>query len=52
MGILGQGWNREDRGMFSTEQRTKTIETFIKHDHSYADTTAELGYPTKSMLRI
>ena len=38
--------------MFSTEQRTKAIETFIKYDHSHADTIAELGYPTRSTLRI
>ena len=37
--------------MFSTEQRRVAIETFIKFDHSYADTVAELGYPTKTCLR-
>ena len=29
--------------MFSEEQRRVAIETFIKYDHSYADTVAELG---------
>ncbi len=38
--------------MFSTKQRTKAMETFIKYDHSYADTIAELGYPTRSTLGI
>ena len=37
--------------MFSTEQRRIAIETFIRFDHSYADTIAELGYPTRHSLR-
>ena len=37
--------------MFSTEQRRIAIETFIKLDHSYADTIAELGYPHRQTLR-
>ena len=37
--------------MFSTEQRKIAIETFIGFDHSYADTIAELGYPTRHSLR-
>ena len=37
--------------MFSTEQRRVAIETFIRFDHSYADTIAELGYPTRTCLR-
>lgn len=37
--------------MFSTEQRKIAIETFIRFDHSYADTIAELGYPTRHSLR-
>ena len=37
--------------MFSTEQRKIAIETFIRFDHSYADTVAELGYPTRHSLR-
>ena len=37
--------------MFSTEQRRIAIETFIKFDHGYADTIAELGYPTRHSLR-
>lgn len=37
--------------MYSKEQRRKAIETFARFDHSYADTVAELGYPTTSALR-
>ena len=37
--------------MFSTEQRRISIETFIRFDHSHADTIAELGYPTRHSLR-
>ena len=37
--------------MFSTEQRRIAIETFIRFDHGYADTIAELGYPTRHSLR-
>ena len=37
--------------MLSTEQRKIAIETFIRFDHSYADTIAELGYPTRHSLR-
>ena len=37
--------------MFSTEQRRIAIETFIKFDHSYADTITELGYPHRQTLR-
>jgi putative transposase len=37
--------------MFSMEQRRVAIETFVKYDRSYADTIAELGYPTRSCLR-
>ena len=29
--------------MYSQGQRKRAIETFIKFDHSYADTVAELG---------
>ena len=36
--------------MYSTEQRRIAIETFIKFDHSYADTIAELGYPNRHTL--
>lgn len=39
----------EDR-MYSTEQRRLAIETFIRFDHSYADTIAELGYPDRHTL--
>lgn len=39
----------EDR-MYSTEQRKLAIETFIRFDHSYADTMAELGYPNRHTL--
>ena len=37
--------------MYSTEQRRVAIETFIRFDHSYADTIAELGYPDRHTLR-
>ena len=37
--------------MYSQERRRLAIETFIKFDHSYADTIAELRYPTRSALR-
>lgn len=37
--------------MYSYEQRKLAMETFIKLDHSYADTIAELGYPTAHALR-
>ena len=37
--------------MYSAEQRKIAIETFVKFDHSYADTIAELGYPTRACLR-
>ena len=37
--------------MFSIEQRRIAIETFIRFDHGYADTIAELGYPTRHSLR-
>jgi len=36
--------------MFSEEQRRIAIETFIRFDHSYADTIAELGYPERHTL--
>ena len=36
--------------MHSTEQRRLAIETFIRFDHSYADTMAELGYPDRHTL--
>lgn len=37
--------------MFSTEQRRIAIETFIRFDHSHADTIAEPGYPTRRSPR-
>lgn len=37
--------------MFSTEQRRIAIEAFIRFDHGYAGTIAELGYPTRHSLR-
>ena len=37
--------------MHGQERRRLAIETFIKFDHSYAGTIAELGYPTRSALR-
>lgn len=38
--------------MFSTEQRRTAIETFVRFDHSYADTIRELGYPSRQTLRM
>ena len=38
--------------MFSEEQRRVAIETFIRCDHSCADTVAELGYPSRATLRL
>ena len=37
--------------LHSAEQCRLAIETFIRFDHSYADTIAELGYPTRHSLR-
>lgn len=36
--------------MYSREQRRKAIETFIRFEHSVADTIAELGYPNRHTL--
>ena len=35
---------------YSEEQRRSALETFIRFDHSYADTIAELGYPNRGTL--
>ena len=48
---LDRKWDKEDISMFSTERRRIAIETFIKYDHSDADTIAELGYPSRTCLR-
>ena len=37
--------------MYTLEQRQKAVETFVRFGHSYADTIAELGYPTRTALR-
>lgn len=37
--------------MFSKEQRKAALELFAKYDHNYADTIAELGYPSRQALR-
>ena len=37
--------------MYSQERRRLATGTLVKFDHSYADTIAELGYPTRSALR-
>lgn len=42
---------QEARAMYTTEQKQKAIETLIGFDHSYADTLAVLGYPSRTMLR-
>lgn len=36
---------------YSEEQRRSAPETFIRFDHSHADTIAELGYPNRGTLR-
>jgi transposase-like protein len=36
---------------YSEEQRRSALETFIRFDHSYADTIAEVGYPNRGTLR-
>lgn len=36
--------------MYSQEEVEKAINTFIRFDHSYADTIRELGYPDKKTL--
>lgn len=36
--------------MYSMEQKRAAIETYIRFDHSTADTIAELGYPSRAML--
>ena len=51
-GSLGPKRGQEENRMYSQEQRKLAIETFVKFDHSYADTIAELGYPTRAALRI
>ena len=38
--------------MYSAKQRKAAIDTFIRFDHSYADTIAELGYPSRAALRM
>ena len=38
--------------MYSAKQRKAAIDTFIRFDHSYADTIAELGYPSSAALRM
>ena len=53
MGLRWESWTKtgqEGSRMYSTEQRRAAIETFIKFDHSYADTIAELGYPSRHIL--
>ncbi|WP_417061546.1 response regulator, partial [Enorma massiliensis] len=47
MGLRWESWTKagqEESRMYSQGQRKRAIETFIKFDHSYADTVAELGY--------
>ena len=50
MEILDQNGNQEGNVMYSAEQRRKAIETYIKFDHSIADTIRELGYPGRHTL--
>lgn len=37
--------------MYSMEQKRAASETYIKFDHSSADTIAKLGYPSRTMLK-
>ena len=48
---MDRKWDKEDIGMFSTEQRRVAIEAFIEYGHGYADTIAGLGYPNRATLR-
>ena len=48
--ILDQKRTGRTMRMYSAEQRMKAIETFVKFDHSVADTIAELGYPNRHTL--
>jgi transposase InsO family protein/transposase-like protein len=48
--ILDQNKVRRNAQMYSREQRRKAIETFIRFEHSVADTIAELGYPNRHTL--
>ncbi|CDD86668.1 integrase catalytic region [Collinsella sp. CAG:289] len=53
-GLRWESWTKSEQEgsrMYSAEQRKIAIETFVKFDHSYADTIAELGYPTRACLR-
>lgn len=38
--------------MYSAKQRKAAIDTFVRFDHSYADTIAEPGYPPGAALRM
>ena len=38
--------------MYSREQRELATETFIKFDHSVANTIRKLGYPNRTMLEV
>ena len=51
MEILDQKRTRRTMRMYSAEQRKKAIETFARFGCSAADTIAELGYPSRVMLR-
>lgn len=44
---IGSGGSRVQR-----EAENAAIDTFIRFDHSYADTIAELGYPSRAVLRM
>lgn len=41
----------EDTGIFNVQERRIAVKTRIKYDHGYADTVAELGYPSRVTLR-
>ena len=50
-GNLGPRRDREEDHMHGQERRRLATGTLVKFDHSYADTIAELGYPTRSAPR-
>ena len=54
-GLRWRTWTKGVQGghrmAYSEEQRRSALETFIRFDHSHADTIAELGYPNRGTLR-
>lgn len=53
-GLRRGSWTKTEPGgnrTFNTEQRRIAIGTFVKFDHSYADTVSKLGHPMTATLR-